>query len=76
MVAPPEKRFLLLFTFLKRNRKKKVMVFCSSCLEVKFYHELLNYIDIPVLCIHVSPILYSKYVVIYITPFLAATLLQ
>ncbi|KAF6025405.1 DDX18 [Bugula neritina] len=52
VVTPSEKRFLLLFTFLKRNRKKKVMVFCSSCMEVKFLHELLNYIDIPVQCIH------------------------
>ena len=53
-MTPSEKRFLLLFTFLKKNRKKKVMVFCSSCMEVKFLHELLNYIDIPVQCIHVS----------------------
>ncbi|XP_067945644.1 uncharacterized protein [Watersipora subatra] len=52
VITPSDKRFLLLFTFLKRNRKKKVMVFCSSCMEVKFLHELLNYIDIPVQCIH------------------------
>lgn len=30
------------------------MVFLSSCMAVKFYHELLNYIDLPVSCIHVS----------------------
>lgn len=30
------------------------MVFFSSCLSVKFHHELLNYIDLPVMCIHVS----------------------
>jgi len=54
VVCPSEKRFLLLFTFLRKNRNKKVMVFFSSCLEVKFFHELLNYIDIPVTCIHVS----------------------
>jgi len=29
-----------------------VMVFFSSCMSVKFFHELLNYIDIPVMCIH------------------------
>ncbi|GLE03715.1 hypothetical protein PINS_up012617 [Pythium insidiosum] len=52
VVTPSEKRFLLLFTFLKRNLKKKVMVFFSSCSAVKFYGELLNYIDIPVLDIH------------------------
>ncbi|PSN51414.1 putative ATP-dependent RNA helicase pitchoune [Blattella germanica] len=35
-----------------KNRKKKVMVFFSSCLSVKFHHELLNYIDLPVMSIH------------------------
>lgn len=54
VVAPSDKRFLLLFTFLRKNRKKKVMVFFSSCMSVKFHHELLNYIDLPVMCIHVS----------------------
>lgn len=53
MVCPSEKRFLLLFTFLKKNRKKKMMVFFSSCMSVKFHYELLNYIDLPVLAIHV-----------------------
>uniref|UniRef100_A0A0K0FXJ4 ATP-dependent RNA helicase n=1 Tax=Strongyloides venezuelensis TaxID=75913 RepID=A0A0K0FXJ4_STRVS len=52
VVAPSEKRFLLLFTFLKKNRNKKVMVFFSSCASVKFHAELLNYIDIPVQSIH------------------------
>lgn len=52
VICPSEKRFLLLFTFLKKNRKKKVMVFFSSCFSVKFHHELLNYIDLPVMCIH------------------------
>uniref|UniRef100_A0A2R5LN20 ATP-dependent RNA helicase n=1 Tax=Ornithodoros turicata TaxID=34597 RepID=A0A2R5LN20_9ACAR len=52
VICPSDKRFLLLFTFLKKNRKKKVMVFFSSCLSVKFHHELLNYIDLPVMSIH------------------------
>eukprot|EP00092_Neocalanus_flemingeri_P015552 GFUD01016834.1.p1 GENE.GFUD01016834.1~~GFUD01016834.1.p1 ORF type:complete len:676 (+),score=223.79 GFUD01016834.1:58-2085(+) len=52
VACPSEKRFLLLFTFLKKNRNKKVMVFFSSCMSVKFHHELLNYIDLPVMCIH------------------------
>ncbi|XP_034430419.1 ATP-dependent RNA helicase DDX18 [Hippoglossus hippoglossus] len=52
VVCPSEKRFLLLFTFLKKNRKKKLMVFFSSCMSVKFHYELLNYIDLPVLAIH------------------------
>lgn len=30
------------------------MVFFSSCMSVKYHYELLNYIDLPVLAIHVS----------------------
>nr|CAI5822677.1 unnamed protein product [Callosobruchus analis] len=52
VVCPSEKRLLILFTFLKKNRKKKVMVFFSSCMSVKYHHELFNYIDLPVMCIH------------------------
>uniref|UniRef100_A0A0P4WI66 ATP-dependent RNA helicase n=1 Tax=Scylla olivacea TaxID=85551 RepID=A0A0P4WI66_SCYOL len=52
LVCPADKRFLVLYTFIKKNRKKKVMVFFNSCMTVKFYHELLNYIDLPVMCIH------------------------
>ncbi|KAK3282443.1 ATP-dependent RNA helicase ddx18, partial [Cymbomonas tetramitiformis] len=52
VVTPSDARFLLLFTFLKKNLKKKVMVFFSSCNAVKFHSELLNYIDIPVWDIH------------------------
>lgn len=52
IVIPADKRFLLLFTFLKKNKKKKVMVFFSSCKSVKYHSELLNYIDIPVMEIH------------------------
>ncbi|KAG6543944.1 hypothetical protein Mapa_014785 [Marchantia paleacea] len=51
-VISSAQRFLLLFTFLKKNLKKKVMVFFSSCNSVKFHSELLNYIDIPCLDIH------------------------
>eukprot|EP00299_Pterocystis_sp_00344_P014231 c7040_g1_i1.p1 GENE.c7040_g1_i1~~c7040_g1_i1.p1 ORF type:complete len:649 (+),score=165.38 c7040_g1_i1:29-1975(+) len=52
VVCPADQRFLLLFTFLKKNVKKKIMVFFSSCNSVKFHHDLLNYIDIPCLDIH------------------------
>eukprot|EP00030_Apusomonadida_sp_AF-17_P000031 a1050_42.p1 GENE.a1050_42~~a1050_42.p1 ORF type:complete len:673 (-),score=288.31 a1050_42:28-1986(-) len=49
----PELRFRVLYTFLKRNRKgKKVIVFMSSCNAVKFYAELLNYVDIPCTELH------------------------
>ncbi|KAG1138617.1 hypothetical protein G6F37_010380 [Rhizopus arrhizus] len=47
-----DKRFLLLFTFLRKNQKKKVIVFFSSCNAVKYYSELLNYIDVPVMELH------------------------
>ncbi|KJE92674.1 myc-regulated DEAD box protein [Capsaspora owczarzaki ATCC 30864] len=52
VVCKAGQRFLLLFTFLKKNQNKKVMVFFSSCNSVKFHSELLNYIDLPVLEIH------------------------
>ncbi|CAL1526780.1 unnamed protein product [Lymnaea stagnalis] len=52
VVCEPDKRFLLLFTFLKKNKKRKIMVFLSSCMAVRFYSELLNYIDLTVMCIH------------------------
>ncbi|KAF2873539.1 P-loop containing nucleoside triphosphate hydrolase protein [Massariosphaeria phaeospora] len=45
-------RFRLLFSFLKKHQKKKVIVFFSSCNSVKFYAELLNFIDLPVLDLH------------------------
>ncbi|XP_026731876.1 probable ATP-dependent RNA helicase pitchoune [Trichoplusia ni] len=52
IVCPSEKRMMVLFTFLKKNRKKKVMVFFSTCMSVKYHHELFNYIDLPVMSIH------------------------
>ena len=38
------------------------MVFFSSCNSVKYHSELLNYIDIPVLDIHVSMALQQQYI--------------
>eukprot|EP01098_Paradermamoeba_levis_P016675 TRINITY_DN913_c0_g1_i1.p1 TRINITY_DN913_c0_g1~~TRINITY_DN913_c0_g1_i1.p1 ORF type:complete len:649 (+),score=239.32 TRINITY_DN913_c0_g1_i1:128-2074(+) len=52
VIVNSENRFLLLFTFLKKNLNKKIIVFFSSCNAVKFYSELLNYVDIPVLDLH------------------------
>eukprot|EP00834_Sanchytrium_tribonematis_P000729 NODE_14_length_51535_cov_1.125049.p7 type:complete len:514 gc:universal NODE_14_length_51535_cov_1.125049:29534-27993(-) len=54
VVCPADRRFLFLFTFLKKNATKKIIVFLSSCKAVKFYAELLNYIDVPVLDLHGS----------------------
>jgi len=52
IVCPSDRRFLLLYTFLKKNLTKKVIVFFSSCNSVKYHGELLNYIDVPVLDLH------------------------
>lgn len=52
VVVKSENRFLVLYTFLKKNKKKKIMVFLSSCDAVKFYYELLNYIELPVAALH------------------------
>ncbi|KAK7057491.1 RNA helicase [Favolaschia claudopus] len=52
VVCESDQRFLLLYTFLSKNRKKKIIVFFSSCNSVKYHAELLNYIDIPVLELH------------------------
>ncbi|KAM4070682.1 hypothetical protein ACB094_11G001700 [Castanea mollissima] len=51
-VVPSAKRFILLYSFLKRNLSKKVMVFFSSCNSVKFHSELLRYIQVDCLDIH------------------------
>lgn len=52
VVIEEDKKFRLLFTFLRKNMNKKIMVFMSSCNAVKFYSDLLNYVDIPVKDIH------------------------
>ncbi|EKM60873.1 uncharacterized protein PHACADRAFT_110678 [Phanerochaete carnosa HHB-10118-sp] len=52
VVCPSDRRFLLLFTFLKKHMKKKIVVFFSSCNSVKYHAELLNYIDVPTLDLH------------------------
>ncbi|KAK4236949.1 hypothetical protein C8A03DRAFT_35104 [Achaetomium macrosporum] len=52
VVVDADKRFLLLFSFLRKMAKKKVIVFFSSCNSVKYYSELLQYIDLPVLDLH------------------------
>lgn len=54
VLCEADKRFILLFSFLRRmlQKKKKVIVFFSSCNSVKYYAELLNYIDCPVLDLH------------------------
>ncbi|KAI7287020.1 ATP-dependent RNA helicase [Hortaea werneckii] len=52
VICEADMRFRLFFTFLKKHPKKKIIVFFSSCNCVKYYAELLNYIDLPVLDLH------------------------
>jgi len=52
VICNSDNRFKLLFTFLRKNQKKKVMVFFSSCNSVKFHSDLLNYVDVSVMEIH------------------------
>lgn len=54
VVIEPDKKFLLLYTFLRKNPNKKIIVFFSSCKEVEFFAHLLNYVDIPVKSTHGS----------------------
>ncbi|KAG9444333.1 hypothetical protein H6P81_015673 [Aristolochia fimbriata] len=51
-VVPAARRFILLYSFLKRNLSKKVMVFFSSCNSVKYHSELLRYIQVECFDIH------------------------
>lgn len=51
-VVPSAERFILLYSFLKRNLEKKVMVFFSSCNSVKYHSELLRYIKVDCFDIH------------------------
>ncbi|KAG6476885.1 hypothetical protein ZIOFF_066133 [Zingiber officinale] len=51
-VVPRNKRFLVLYAFLKRNLSKKIVVFFSSCNSVKYHSELLRYIHVDFLDIH------------------------
>ncbi|KAJ6796896.1 DEAD-box ATP-dependent RNA helicase 27-like isoform X1 [Iris pallida] len=51
-VIPSNKRFLVLYAFLKKNSSKKIMVFFSSCNSVKYHSELLKYIQVDCFDIH------------------------
>ncbi|KAJ6842384.1 DEAD-box ATP-dependent RNA helicase 27-like isoform X1 [Iris pallida] len=51
-IVPSNKRFLVLYAFLKKNSSKKIMVFFSSCNSVKYHSELLKYIQVDCFDIH------------------------
>ncbi|KAG8347634.1 DEAD DEAH box helicase Helicase conserved C terminal domain [Trypanosoma vivax] len=52
VVCPSEQRLLVLYHFVKRNVKKKMIVFFSSRNAVSFHCELFNYIDVPCVAFH------------------------
>ena len=51
IIVEPNLKFIFLYTFLKKNINKKIMIFFNSCSEVQFFSLLLNYIGISVLSI-------------------------
>lgn len=53
ILCPSEKKISLLYTFLKKNRQKKIIIFFSSGMSVKYHLELLQHFDLSVTGIHV-----------------------
>jgi ATP-dependent RNA helicase DDX18/HAS1 len=52
VVVDPDKKFRFLYSFIRKNLNKKIMVFFSTIKAVEFYSALLNYVDIPCKAIH------------------------
>ena len=52
IIVEAKDRFRLLYTFLRKSKGKKTIVFMSTCNAVKFYCELLNYVDVKVEALH------------------------
>ncbi|KAF0978809.1 hypothetical protein FDP41_001879 [Naegleria fowleri] len=60
VVVPAAEKFVLLYSFLKKTlatttagkKGKKIIVFMSSCAAVKYFSELLNYINVTVTALH------------------------
>ncbi|CCW66980.1 unnamed protein product [Phytomonas sp. Hart1] len=52
VICESTKRLLVLYHFVKRNLKKKMIVFFSSRNSVSFHCELFNYIDVPCIAFH------------------------
>lgn len=50
--CPEHLRFRLLYTFLKKNRDKKIIIFYSTTDEVLFHSKLLRSFKIPVSAMH------------------------
>lgn len=52
VMIEPDKRFLLLFSFVKKFQKKKVVVIFSSTAAAKAYGDILNAMGLSVFGIH------------------------
>lgn len=52
VVCKSEERFVVLYTFLRRKRNMKLMVFFSSRTSVQFHHDLFNYTTLTCSCMH------------------------
>jgi ATP-dependent RNA helicase DDX18/HAS1 len=52
VVTPPERRLMLLVTFVRKQKSKKVMVFFSTKASVKFHHKMLKALKVSALAIH------------------------
>lgn len=50
--CPEHLRFLFLYTFLKKNTDKKIMIFFSTTNSAKFHAKLLDHFHIPCLVMH------------------------
>lgn len=44
--CPPSLRFMMLYTFIKRKKNMKAIVFMSTCASVQFYAEFLRYVGV------------------------------
>lgn len=51
-ISRSEERFVMLYSYLRRNRDEKLMVFFSSRASVQFHHDLFNYTTLACTCIH------------------------
>mmetsp|Transcript_40697 Transcript_40697/g.86688 ORF Transcript_40697/g.86688 Transcript_40697/m.86688 type:complete len:836 (+) Transcript_40697:67-2574(+) len=52
VTCPEHLRFRFLYTFLKKNLDKKVMIFFSTSNSAKFHAKLLGHFHVPVLTMH------------------------
>lgn len=52
VTCPERLRFRFLYTFIRKNLDRKIIIFFSTADSVKFHAKLLNHLKIPVITIH------------------------